>query len=92
MAKERHIRPEKPIRTRGVPRVDRRPASDIIQARWVTEPGNWKGLSPITAARRAAYIGEASDDAIARHFQQGVRSIDDFDQEELDQIKRELGL
>jgi len=54
-------------------RINGRPASDIIQARWVTEPGNWKGLSPITAARRAAYIGEASDDAIARHFQQGVR-------------------
>lgn len=48
-------------------------AVNVIQGRWITEPGNWRGLSPIAAARRLAYIGEASNDAISRHFQQGVR-------------------
>ncbi|MDE0718690.1 MAG: phage portal protein, partial [Rhodospirillaceae bacterium] len=46
---------------------------NVIQGRWITEPGNWKGLSPIAAARRAAYIGEAGQDAIGLHFSQGVR-------------------
>ena len=52
--------------------VNGRPAQ-LIQGRWASEPGNWKGLSPIGATRKSAYIGEAADDAIARHFQQGVR-------------------
>ena len=45
----------------------------LIQGRWMTEPGNWRGLSAIEAARRAAYIGEAASDAITGHFKRGVR-------------------
>ncbi len=54
--------------------VSGKPAPEIIQARWITEPGKWAGLSPIAAARRMAYIAEAGQDAISRHFQQGTRT------------------
>ena len=53
--------------------VNGKHVSNLIHARWITEPGKWEGLSPIAAARRIAYISEAGQDAIALHFQQGVR-------------------
>ena len=53
--------------------VSGQPVNDLVHGRWVTEPGNWWGLSPMGAARRTMFAGEAGVDAVARHFSQGTR-------------------
>ena len=54
-------------------RINGQKVSDLVHARWVTEPGCWWGLTPVDAARRALYTSEASIDSVARHFSQGAR-------------------